>query len=45
VNQTAVQIQIDNLRKEIQRLRDAERGNRGGNNGGGRPGGMGGGRR
>jgi beta-phosphoglucomutase-like phosphatase (HAD superfamily) len=46
VNQTAVQIQIDNLRKDIQRLRDAERGNRGGNNGGGRgPGGMGGGRR
>jgi hypothetical protein len=46
VNQTAIQIQIDNLRKDIQRLRDAERGNRGGNNGGGRgPGGMGGGRR
>ncbi len=46
VNQTAIQIQIDNLRKDIQRLRDAERGNRGGNSGGGRgPGGMGGGRR
>ena len=42
LTQIAVQIEIDNLRKEIQRLRDAERGSRGGRGGSGGGGGLGG---
>ena len=40
INQTAIEIEIDDIKKEIQRIREAERGSRGGDGGGGsgRPG-------
>jgi hypothetical protein len=45
INQTAIEIEIDNIKKDIQRIREAERGNRGNGGGGGGSGrpGLGGG--